>query len=147
MESRPYIDPHRNGISRRRQEGCELLLLTAVLSKRIGLNLSNQDVFVNVVGGLQVNEPAADLAVTMALASSYRNKPVAADLAIMGEVGLSGELRSIGQLDRRLREAAKLGFKRCLVPPLRGRDPADVGIEVIPARTVPEALEVALVGS
>ncbi|MGQ9584832.1 MAG: DNA repair protein RadA [Anaerolineae bacterium] len=138
----PFGQPRRtaNGVDFNR-----LLLLVAVLSKRVGLNLSNQDVFVNVVGGLRVSEPAADLAVAVALASSYRNQPVAADLAVVGEVGLSGELRSVGQLERRLREAQKLGFKRCLVPPLRGRERPQVEIELAPARTLTEALEIALV--
>ncbi len=91
-------------------------MLAAVLSKRVGINLSDQDIFVNIVGGMRINEPAADLSIAVAIASSYRNKPVHADLAIVGEVGLSGELRSVGQLARRLHEASKLGFTRALVP-------------------------------
>ncbi len=123
-----------------------LLLLVAVLSKRVGLRLSDQDVFVNVVGGLTVREPAADLAIACAIASSVRNIPVAADLAIVGEVGLSGELRSVSQLARRLHEAGKLGFRRCLVPKsgLRHLDSSSSGIEAIGARTLADALEVAL---
>jgi DNA repair protein RadA/Sms len=125
-----------------------LLLLTAVLSKRVGFRLSDQDVFVNVVGGLRVGEPAADLAVAVAIASSIKNVPVPADLAVVGEVGLSGELRSVGQLPRRLNEAAKLGFTRLLVP--RSRRAAIVapeGIEVVGVRTLQQALDVALGGS
>lgn len=126
-----------------------LLLLTAVLSKRVGLNLSEQDIFVNVVGGMKISEPAADLSIATSIASSYRNRPVAADLAIMGEVGLSGELRSVGQLPRRLHEAAKLGFGRALVPRStlnrKGAEPLPTGIEVIGARTLQDALDVALV--
>jgi DNA repair protein RadA/Sms len=108
-----FSQPRRtaNGIDFNR-----LLLLTAVLSKRVGINLSEQDVFVNVVGGMQVGEPAGDLAVATAIVSSYRNRPVFADLVAIGEVGLSGELRGVGQLERRLREAADLGFRRALVP-------------------------------
>lgn len=126
-----------------------LLLLVAVLSKRVGLRLSDQDVFVNVIGGLEVHEPAADLATACAIASSVRNLPVAADLALVGEVGLSGELRSVGQLTRRLNEASKLGFRRCLTPKAqpRAHDPTVEGIEVIGVRTLAEALEVALVGA
>ncbi|HEY63715.1 MAG TPA: DNA repair protein RadA [Caldilineae bacterium] len=125
-----------------------LLLLVAVLSKRVGLRLSDQDVFVNVVGGLTVREPAADLAVACAIASSVRNVPVAADLAIIGEVGLSGELRSVHQLARRLSEAGQLGFRRCLVPKsgLRRLDPPVDGVEIIGVRTLADALEVALGG-
>ena len=123
-----------------------LLLLTAVLGRRGGFRLSDQDVFVNVVGGLRISEPAADLAVALAIASSLKNAPVPADLAVVGEVGLSGELRSVSQLPRRLNEAAKLGFTRCIVP--RGRAASAVtppaGIEVIGARTLNQALDVAL---
>ncbi len=126
-----------------------LLLLTAVLSKRVGMDLSDQDIFVNVVGGMRVDEPAADLAIACAIASSFRNRPVWADLAIMGEVGLSGELRSVGQLSRRVHEAMKLGFTRALTPrsvaQRRGGDALPSGIEIIGVRTLLEALEVALV--
>jgi DNA repair protein RadA/Sms len=125
-----------------------LLLLVAVLSKRVGLRLSDQDVFVNVIGGLTVREPAADLAIACAIASSMRNVPVAADLAIVGEIGLSGELRSVSQLARRLNEAGKLGFHRCLVPrsELRHLERPTDNLEVIGARTLADALEVALAG-
>jgi DNA repair protein RadA/Sms len=133
-----------NGVDQNR-----LLLLTAVLSKRVGLDLSDQDVFVNIVGGMRVDEPAADLAIACAVASSYRNRPVWADLAIMGEVGLSGELRSVGQVARRLHEAAKLGFARALTPrsmlQRKGGEALPTGIEVIGVRTLYEALDVALV--
>jgi DNA repair protein RadA/Sms len=117
------------------------------LSKRVGINLSDQDVFVNVVGGMRIVEPAADLAIAVAIASSFRSVPVAADLAVLGEVGLSGELRSVGQLARRLHEAAKLGFTRALAPRnmLKRGETLPGGIQVIGARTLREALDVALV--
>jgi DNA repair protein RadA/Sms len=122
-----------------------LLILVAVLAKRVGLKLFNQDVFVNVIGGLKIVEPAADLAVAIAVASSVRSVPVAPDLAIVGEIGLSGELRGVTQLDKRLNEAARLGFKRCLLPRLSKRVKPDVpGIELIGARSLGEALDVAL---
>jgi DNA repair protein RadA/Sms len=133
-----------NGIDANR-----LLLLTAVLSKRVGMDLSDQDIFVNVVGGMSIDEPAADLAVACAIASGFRNRPVWADLVFVGEVGLSGELRSTGQLARRLHEAAKLGFTRALAPrsmvQRSGGDSLPAGIEVIGVRTLQEALERALV--
>jgi DNA repair protein RadA/Sms len=123
-----------------------LLLLTAVLSKRVGVRLSDQDVFVNVVGGLRVGEPAADLAVACAIGSSFRDVPVAGDLAIVGEVGLSGELRAVSQLDTRLKEAAKLGFNRCLVPQSRHLNKLKLpGLEILSARSLAQALEIALV--
>ena len=140
-----------------------LLLVSAVLSKRLGLSMSLQDIFVNVIGGLRIGEPAADLAIAAAITSSYRNVPVAAEAALIGEIGLSGELRSVSQLALRLHEAAKLGFRRAIVPrhALRGRRPQsgqaakhDNGggvapdlpaeIEVIGARTVADALDAAL---
>ncbi len=123
-----------------------LLLLVAVLSKRVGVRLSDQDVFVNVVGGLRVGEPAADLALACSIVSSFRDVPVAGDLAIVGEVGLSGELRAVSQLDTRLKEAAKLGFDRCLVPQSRQLSRLKLpGIEILTARSVAQALEIALV--
>jgi DNA repair protein RadA/Sms len=122
-----------------------LLLLTAVLAKRVGLRLGDQDIFVNVVGGLHVNEPAVDLAVAAAIASSYYNHPVHADMAIFGEVGLAGELRSVGQADRRLREAVKLGFRQVVLPHLRGHGgPDGIGPGAIQARALAEAIRLAL---
>ena len=122
-----------------------LLLLVAVLSKRVGLRLFDQDVFVNVVGGLRISEPAADLALALAIASSFQNRPLPADLAAVGEVGLSGEIRTVGHLSRRLNEAAKLGFSRCIVPATH-RTLGDVpsGMDVIPARSLADALAAAM---
>jgi len=124
-----------------------LLLITAVLTRRVGMRLYDQDVFANVIGGLQVGEPAADLAVAVAIASSVRDRPVAADLAVIGEVGLSGEVRAVGQTSARLKEAARLGFRRCLLPRSvrRGQEPLPEGIEPIAVRSVVEAVEKALV--
>jgi DNA repair protein RadA/Sms len=137
------------GLPRRTANGIDLnrlLLLVAVLSKRVGLRLSDQDVFVNVVGGLRIAEPAADLSVAMAIASSFHNVPVAADMAIMGELGLSGELRMVGHIERRLNEAVKLGFRRCLMPkPVRRLTNLPDDLEIIGIRSVSDALEVALV--
>jgi DNA repair protein RadA/Sms len=124
-----------------------LLLITAVLTRRVGLRLFEQDVFASVVGGLQVGEPAADLAVAVAIASSVRDRPVRADVTVFGEVGLSGEVRTVSHTPSRLREAARLGFKRCLLPKsVRPEDriPTD-GIEAVPVRSVAEALQKALV--
>ena len=140
-----FSQPRRtaNGIDFNR-----LLILTAVLSKRVGVDLSSQDIFVNVVGGMHVGEPAADLSVAAAIVSSFRNRPVRADVVAIGEVGLNGELRSVGQLTRRLHEAAELGFRTALVPrsALRraGVDSPPDEIEVIGARTLQEALDSAL---
>jgi DNA repair protein RadA/Sms len=122
-----------------------LLLLVAVLSKRVGLRLFDQDVFVNVVGGLRISEPAADLALALAIASSFQNRSLPPDMAAVGEVGLSGEIRTVSHLSRRLNEAAKLGFSRCIVPathrPLRD---VPAGVKVIPARSLADALAAAM---
>jgi DNA repair protein RadA/Sms len=136
------------GLPRRTANGVDLnrlLLLVAVLSKRVGLRLFDQDVFVNVVGGLRISEPAADLALALAIASSFQNVPLPNDLAAIGEVGLSGELRTVSQLSRRLNEALKLGFTRCIVPATHRRlREAPGGMEIIPARSLSEALAVAI---
>jgi len=124
-----------------------LLLIVAVLSRRVGLRLFDQDVFANVVGGLQIGEPAADLAVAVAIGSSVRERPVAADLVLIGEVGLSGEVRAVGRLSARLKEASKLGFRRCILPKAVRRAGLQTpqGLELVPVRSVAEALEKALI--
>lgn len=111
--STAFANPRRtaNGVDYNR-----LLLIAAVLSKRERLKLFDKDLFVNVVGGLTINEPASDVAIATAIASSVKEKPVHADLAFVGEIGLSGELRAVSQLESRLKEAVKLGFRRCVVP-------------------------------
>jgi DNA repair protein RadA/Sms len=122
-----------------------LLLITAVLSKRLGLRLADQDVFVNVIGGLRLSEPAADLAVAAAIASSVQDRPAIADCALVGEIGLSGELRAVSQLPQRLREAQQLGFRTVIVPRSARRvETWPTGLDVIQARSVREALEAAL---
>ncbi len=123
-----------------------LLLVTAVLSRRLGLRLGNQDVIVNVTGGLKIGEPAADLGIALAIASSFRDAAVDPALAVVGEVGLSGELRAVTQVERRINEAARLGFKRCLVPKA-GDKPgkAPDGIELIIVGSLREAISFGLI--
>ena len=119
-------------------------LITAVLTKRVGLGLANQDIYVNIVGGLHVEEPAADLAIAMAIASSFRDRPVAGDLVALGEIGLAGELRRVAHLERRLIEASKLGFTRCILPKSAvGGSPAPAGLNVVGCGTLVEALDAA----
>lgn len=93
-----------------------LALLIAVMEKRAGMNLGNQDVYLNVVGGLKISEPSIDLGILMVTASSYKNVPIDKDIVIMGEVGLTGEVRRINLIEKRLKEAEKLGFKKCIIP-------------------------------
>lgn len=121
-----------------------LSLLIAVLEKRLGLNLQDKDIFLNVVGGVKVVDPAADLAVSIALASALLDKPVAYDTVILGEVGLSSEVRSVSQLALRINEADKLGFRRCIVPKNNLKVKMDLNkknIKIIGVETVREALE------
>ena len=134
-------------LPRRTANGIEtgrLLMLTAVLTKRVGLTLGNQDIYVNVVGGMHVHEPAADLGVAVAIASVFRNVPVDPEMAMMGEIGLSGELRSVAQLERRIVEASKLGFKRTVYPRGARKPSIPEGFEAVGVRSVAEALDVAL---
>jgi len=148
VEVQGLTSPTTFGNPRRTPNGVDfnrLLLIVAVLTRRVGVRLSEQDVFVNVIGGLTIDEPAADLAIAATIASSARNAPVRADTVLIGEVGLSGELRMVGQMPHRLREAAKLGFKTAIVPRrLRRSEPWPGGIEVVEVRSLRQALEQAL---
>lgn len=119
-----------------------LLLTLAVLARRAGVRVDDLDVFVNVVGGMRISEPAADLAVAAAVASSIEDRPISADTALIGEVGLSGELRAVPQIGHRLQEAAKLGFKRVIVPKrIRAEHKLPAQLEVLSIRSLREALE------
>ena len=112
----------------------------------MGLKLGEQDVFVNVVGGIQIDEPAADLAIAAAITSSWKDIPVRAEAVLIGEIGLAGELRMPGQMQARLREAAKLGFKTAIVPKAIRPDTGwPKGIEIIEARSIRQALDVACI--
>jgi len=125
-----------------------LLLVAAVLTRRVGLSLAGQDVIASVVGGLRVHEPAADLGLALAIVSSHHDKPVPPDLAALGEVGLSGELRSVSQLERRLLEAERLGFQRCLLPESAlARAKPKTKLELLPAATLREAIKLGLPAS
>jgi DNA repair protein RadA/Sms len=137
------------GMPRRTANGIDfnrLLLVTAVLTKRAGLRLGNQDILVNVTGGLRIGEPAADLGAALAIASSFRDAAVAPETACVGEVGLSGELRAASQLERRISEVARLGFKRCIVPKSGSKVHVPGGVELVPVGTLREAIGVGVVG-
>jgi DNA repair protein RadA/Sms len=121
-----------------------LMMLAAVLTRRMGVKLGEQDIFVNVVGGMKVDEPAADLAITAAITSSMKDLSVRADAVLIGEIGLAGELRLPGQMPIRLREAQKLGFKTAIVPKrLRKAEPWPDNIQIIEVRSINQALETA----
>ncbi len=137
----------RNNASRR-SNGIDYnraAMLLAVLEKRGGLPVGNCDTYINVVGGLSLDEPAADLATILSLASSYLDRPVGADLSAVGEVGLSGELRQVSALNQRLSEIARLGFKRCIIPAGGKEKAAEIdGLEIIRVRNVSQAIAAAI---
>ncbi len=149
VEIQGLTNPTTFGNPRRTPNGIEfnrLLLISAVLSRRAGIKLSDQDVFVNVVGGLKISEPAADLATAAAIASSVKDRPVKADTILIGEIGLSGELRMASRMSDRLGEAAKLGFKSAIIPKRLRNNPYSwpKGLEVIEARSLDQALKASM---
>lgn len=145
-EVQALLSPSAYGNSRRSSNGFDYnrsMMMLAVLEKRGGLMLSNCDCYVNVIGGLTLDEPAADLALIVALASSFRDKPVPFDLAAIGEVGLTGELRSVSTVNQRLSEVRRLGFTKCLVPARNsGKLLAPEGLELIRVNNIREAIAV-----
>lgn len=135
-------------VPRRASDGVDFnraVLLLAVLEKRAGMKLSVFDAYINVIGGLRLDEPGADLPVALAVASSYRDAPIADDLVAIGEVGLTGEIRAVSHLNQRLGEAARLGFKKCILP-RSGSEKLDIptGMTVYRVRNLREAIETAL---
>ncbi len=135
-------------VPRRTTEGFDsnrAALLLAVMEKRGGMKLGTQDAYINVIGGLRLDEPAADLPVVIAVASSYRDKPVDSNLVAIGEVGLTGEIRAVSNMEQRLREVHRLGFTRCLIP-RQGSEQikAPDGLELLRARNIHEAISAAL---
>jgi DNA repair protein RadA/Sms len=143
VEVQALVSPTSFGTPRRMSLGIDAnrtTLLLAVLEKRVGLELLGDDVFVSVAGGLEISEPAADLGVAAAIASSFRNRPLPPHTAVFGEVGLAGEVRGASQAALRVREAAQMGFTRCILPARNA--PTDVsGIELVGVATLEEALE------
>jgi DNA repair protein RadA/Sms len=145
VELQALVSSSKYGTARRMTQGVDgnrVSLLMAMLEKRVGMQVLADDVFVNVAGGMTIDEPAADLGIVAAIASSFRNLPVDERAAVFGEVGLAGEVRATSQASVRVREAYAMGFKRCVIPHgnLTGLD-YDDGIEVIGVRNVSDALE------
>jgi DNA repair protein RadA/Sms len=121
-------------------------LIIAVLTKRAGLKLFNQDIIVNVTGGLRVNEPAVDLGIALAIASSFRDAEPISGLVALGEVGLNGELRGVSHAERRIAEAIRLGFKSCLMPRLKSKPSFNFAdIQLLQVGSVAEALRLGLI--
>jgi DNA repair protein RadA/Sms len=119
-------------------------VLLAVLERRVGLRMGRHDVFVTVTGGFKLDDPGADLGVALAIASSFRSRPVLASTLALGEVSLSGELRRVPRLDARLREAAQMGFQRAGFPRVQSADAEGAGLELTPLSTLREACELLL---
>lgn len=147
-EIQALLAPTSYSVPRRTSNGFDYnrsAMLMAVLEKRGGLKVSACDSYINIIGGLYLDEPAADLAATLALASSYLDKPISSDLAAIGEVGLTGELRSVNQLEQRLSEVHRMGFKKCIVPKRSDRDlPKFEHLEVLQAANIGEAIRLVL---
>lgn len=145
-EVQALLSPSAYGNARRSSNGFDYnraMMLAAVLEKRGGLVLSGCDIYVNVIGGLTLDEPAADLALIVALASSFRDKPVPFDLAAIGEVGLTGELRSVNAINQRLSEVHRLGFTKCLIPARNsGKISVPAGLDLIRVGNIREAIAV-----
>jgi DNA repair protein RadA/Sms len=151
VEIQALTTPSAFGLPRRSANGLDsgrTQLLVAVLQKRVGLGLGGQDVYANVIGGMRVGEPAADLAVALAIASSFRDRPLDKQTVAIGEVGLGGELRSVSQIERRLAEAHRLGFTRAVIPAASARRGTTdkAGLRIARADTVTEAIELSIVG-
>jgi DNA repair protein RadA/Sms len=146
VELQALVGPSPFGLPRRTAVGFDpnrVSLLVAVLGKRMAMEMGGQDIFVNVAGGLRVDEPAADLAVVAALISSFTDRPVARHMVIFGEIGLSGEIRGVNQPELRLKEAQKLGFTKCLLPKsnLTGLAPL-FEMQLIPVESVKGLMQV-----
>lgn len=133
------------GLPRRTANGIDynrLAVLLAVLEKKVGINLGNQDVYINVVSGLKVNEPAIDLGIIASTISSYKNIPIDKRIVVMGEVGLTGEVRSINLIEKRIREAEKLGFKKCIIPESNKKLLKDeYKLDIIGVKTISDAIK------
>ena len=146
-EIQALVVPTSYGTPRRTTNGFDhnrAAMLMAVLEKRGGIKMSSCDAYLNIIGGLMLDEPAADLAAAIAVASSYLDRPIPPELVAIGEVGLTGELRSVNQLEQRLSEAQRLGFKKCLIPVRRAKDLQDrYSLELIPVQNIGEALRAA----
>jgi DNA repair protein RadA/Sms len=147
VEVQALVTASSFGVPRRTAIGVDynrINLLVAVLDKRLGMNLGGMDIYINIVGGLKIDEPAIDMGIIAAITSSFKNQAISNEIFTFGEVGLSGELRTISQSDTRIGEAAKLGFKKGIVPVNKTMNEKDHGIDVTGVKNVEEAIEILL---
>jgi DNA repair protein RadA/Sms len=148
VEVQALVCPTNFGMARRQANGMDynrLSMLLAVLEKKVGMQLSSFDAYLNVVGGFKLVEPASDLGVVLAIASSFKNSPVDSLTVIFGEVGLTGEVRPVNQMEKRLAESHRLGFKRCIIPEGSKILPKELvdEMEIVEVSTVEEAINAA----
>ncbi|MBC8632453.1 DNA repair protein RadA [[Eubacterium] tenue] len=151
LELQALVSPTSFGIPKRTATGVDynrVSLLMAVLEKRVGMQIQNQDVYINVVGGLKVNEPSIDLGIVMSIASSFRNIPIDGTVAITGEVGLTGEIRAVSFIEKRIAECKKLGFTKIVIPKSNYEAVKDIkDIEICPVDSVRQAINIVLGGN
>ena len=151
LELQALVSPTSFGIAKRTATGVDfnrVALLLAVLEKRVGLQIQNQDVYINVVGGIKINEPSIDMGIIIAVASSFRNIPIPEDVVVTGEVGLTGEVRAVSFIEKRIAECKKLGFKKVVIPRNNYDAVKDVkGIDIIPVDNLRQAINIALGGN
>ncbi|MDK2878185.1 MAG: hypothetical protein PWR06_901 [Thermoanaerobacteraceae bacterium] len=148
VEVQALVSDSGFNIPRRQTSGVDYnraVLLIAVLEKKLGYAMGHEDVYINIAGGIKIEEPAADLAVEVAVASSFKNRPVRENVVIIGEVGLAGEVRSVSFMEKRVQEAAKLGFTEAIIPYENAAELEGLKIKIEGVRTVKEAVEVALI--
>lgn len=145
LEIQALVCESNFGMPRRTAAGTDynrVNLLMAVLEKRIGYHLGNYDAYVNIAGGIKINEPAVDLGIVMAIVSSYKNRPVSEDTIVFGEVGLSGEVRAVNMPEQRVAEAKKLGFQSCIIPEVSRESVKNIrGIKIIGVKNINEAIQ------
>ena len=150
LELQALVSPTSFGIPRRTATGIDfnrVNLLLAVLEKRAGMQIQNQDVYLNIVGGIKINEPSMDLGVILAVASGFRNIPISGEVAVTGEVGLTGEIRGVSYIEKRISECRKLGFKKIIIPKSNYEAVKDLkGIEIWPVENVRQAINMVLRG-
>ncbi|TQQ84262.1 DNA repair protein RadA [Peptacetobacter hominis] len=150
LELQALVSPTSFGIPRRTATGIDfnrVNILLAVLEKRVGMQIQNQDVYINIVGGIKINEPSMDLGVILSVASGFRNIPIKEDVAVTGEVGLTGEVRGVSFIDKRIAECKKLGFRKIIIPKTNYDAVKDTkGIEIWPVENVRQAINVVLKG-
>ncbi|EQK48858.1 DNA repair protein RadA [[Clostridium] bifermentans ATCC 19299] len=151
LELQALASPTSFGIPKRTATGVDynrVSLLMAVLEKRVGIQIQNQDIYINVVGGIKINEPSIDLGIVMAIASSFRNIPIDGNVAITGEVGLTGEVRAVSFIEKRIAECKKLGFTKIVIPKSNYEAVKDVkGIDICPVDSVRQAINMVLGGN